>query len=49
MNSDFERMKADQLAATSRMDDARAEMQRITAGRMSRTGRCRRSGGTPTG
>ena len=31
MNSDFERMKADQLAATSRMDDARAEMQRITA------------------
>ena len=31
MSSDFDRMKADQLAATTRMDDARAEMQRITA------------------
>ena len=31
MSSDFERMKADQLAATTRMDDARVEMQRITA------------------
>ena len=31
MNSDFDRMKTDQLAATTRMDDARAEMQRITA------------------
>ncbi len=31
LNSDFDRMKTDQLAATTRMDDARAEMQRITA------------------
>jgi len=31
LNSDFDRMKSDQLAATTRMDDARVEMQRITA------------------
>ena len=31
MSSDLDRMKADQLAATTRMDDARVEMQRITA------------------
>jgi tol-pal system protein YbgF len=31
MNSDFDRMRADQLAATTRMDEARVEMQRITA------------------
>ncbi len=31
MNADFDRMKTDQLAATTRMDDARAEMKRITA------------------
>ncbi len=30
-NSDFDRMRADQLAATTRMDEARVEMQRITA------------------
>ena len=31
MNSDFDRVRTDQLAATSRMDDARVEMQRITS------------------
>ncbi|MBP2687459.1 MAG: lipoprotein [Deltaproteobacteria bacterium] len=31
LNADFDRMKTDQLAATTRMDEARAEMQRITA------------------
>jgi tol-pal system protein YbgF len=31
LNADFDRMKTDQLAASTRMDDARAEMQRITA------------------
>ncbi|HQU12615.1 MAG TPA: tol-pal system protein YbgF [Thermodesulfobacteriota bacterium] len=31
MSSDFDRMRMDQLAATTRMDDARVEMQRITA------------------
>ena len=31
LNSDFDRVRADQLAATTRMDDARVEMQRITA------------------
>ncbi len=31
MNSDFDRVKSDQLAATTRMDEARAEMQRIAA------------------
>ena len=31
MNSDFDRLKSDQLAATTRMDDARTEMQRVTA------------------
>src|SRR5512135_3620416 len=31
LNADFDRMKTDQLAAATRMDDARAEMQRITA------------------
>ena len=31
MNSDFDRMKTDQLATTTRMDEAQAEMQRITA------------------
>ena len=31
LNADVDRMRADQLAATTRMDDARAEMQRITA------------------
>lgn len=31
MNSDFDRVKTDQLAATTRMDDARVEMQRITS------------------
>ena len=31
LNADFDRMKTDQLAATTRMDDARAEMKRITA------------------
>ena len=30
-NSDFDRMKADQLAATTRMDEARVEMQKIIA------------------
>jgi tol-pal system protein YbgF len=31
MSSDFDRVRADQLAATTRMDEARDEMQRITA------------------
>jgi len=31
MNSDLDRLKTDQLAATTRLDDARVEMQRITA------------------
>ena len=31
MNSDFDRGKTDQLAANTRMDEARAEMQRVTA------------------
>ena len=31
LNADFDRMRTDQLAASTRMDDARAEMQRITA------------------
>jgi len=31
LNADFDRMKTDQLAAATRMDEARAEMQRITA------------------
>lgn len=31
LNADFDRMRTDQLAATTRMDDARAETQRITA------------------
>jgi tol-pal system protein YbgF len=31
LNADFDRVRADQLAATTRMDDARVEMQRITA------------------
>ena len=31
MNSDYDRMRTDQLAATTRMDEARVEMQRITA------------------
>jgi len=31
MNSDFDRSRTDQLAATTRMDEARVEMQRITA------------------
>lgn len=31
MSSDFDRVKTDQLAATSRADEARAEMQRITS------------------
>jgi tol-pal system protein YbgF len=31
MNSDFDRVRTDQLAATTRMDEAQAEMQRITA------------------
>ena len=31
LNADFDRMKSDQLAAATRMDDARAEMQRISA------------------
>jgi tol-pal system protein YbgF len=30
-NSDYDRMRTDQLAATTRMDEARAEMQRISA------------------
>jgi tol-pal system protein YbgF len=30
-NSDFDRVRTDQLAATTRMDEARVEMQRITA------------------
>jgi tol-pal system protein YbgF len=31
MNSDFDRVRSDQLAATTRMDEARDEMQRIAA------------------
>ena len=31
MNSDFDRVKTDQLAATTRMDEARVEMLRITS------------------
>jgi tol-pal system protein YbgF len=31
LNADFDRMRTDQLAATTRMDDARVEMQRIGA------------------
>ncbi|HEX7520018.1 MAG TPA: tol-pal system protein YbgF [Candidatus Deferrimicrobium sp.] len=31
MNSEYDRMRTDQLAATTRMDDARVEMQRIAA------------------
>ncbi len=31
MNSDFDRVRTDQLAATTRMDEAQVEMQRITA------------------
>jgi tol-pal system protein YbgF len=31
LNADFDRMRTDQLAATTRMDDARVEMQRIAA------------------
>jgi len=31
MNSEFDRIRTDQLAATTRMDEARVEMQRITA------------------
>ncbi len=31
MNSDFDRVRTDQLAATTRMDEARVEMQRISA------------------
>ena len=31
LNADFDRMRTDQLAATTRMDDARVEMQRTTA------------------
>jgi tol-pal system protein YbgF len=31
MNTDFDRVKADQLAATTRMDEARVEMQRIVS------------------
>jgi tol-pal system protein YbgF len=31
LNADFDRMRTDQLAATTRMDEARVEMQRITA------------------
>ena len=31
LNADFDRVRTDQLAATTRMDDARVEMQRITA------------------
>jgi tol-pal system protein YbgF len=31
LNADFDRMKSDQLAAATRMDEARVEMQRITA------------------
>ena len=31
MNSDFDRVKTDQLAATTRLDEARDEMQRIAA------------------
>jgi tol-pal system protein YbgF len=31
LNADFERMRTDQLATTTRVDEARGEMQRITA------------------
>ena len=31
MNSDFDRVRSDQLAATTRMDEAQVELQRITA------------------
>jgi len=31
MNSDFDRLRADQLAATTRMGEAQAELQRVTA------------------
>jgi len=31
LNADFDRIRADQLAAATRLDDARVEMQRITA------------------
>jgi len=31
LNADFDRVRTDQLAATTRMDDLRTEMQRITA------------------
>jgi tol-pal system protein YbgF len=31
LNADFDRMKSDQLAAATRMDEARVEMQRISA------------------
>jgi tol-pal system protein YbgF len=31
LNADFDRVRSDQLAATTRLDDARVEMQRITA------------------
>jgi tol-pal system protein YbgF len=31
LNADFDRMRTDQLAATTRMDEARVEMQRIAA------------------
>jgi len=31
LNADFDRLRTDQLAATTRMDDARVEMQRITS------------------
>jgi tol-pal system protein YbgF len=31
LNADFDRMRTDQLSATTRMDDARVEMQRTTA------------------
>ncbi|MGA8752095.1 tol-pal system protein YbgF [Candidatus Deferrimicrobium sp.] len=31
LNADFDRLRTDQLAATTRMDDARTEMQRISA------------------
>ena len=31
LNADFDRMRMDQLAASTRMDDTRGEMQRITA------------------
>src|SRR3989337_3325434 len=31
MNSDFDRVKTEQLGATTRMEEARVEMQRITS------------------